>query len=297
MKVFVTGASGFVGSAVVKELLSNGHQVVGLARSQESAKSVREAGSEVLMGDLESLEILQKGAKEADGVIHTAFIHDFSDYETNALIDQKAIQAMGEVLKGTDKPIVVTGGTLGLPLVDGKITEESKSPIQSMRFSEKAFVDLSESGVKASIVRLSPSVYGNSGSGFKGGFGVMLAELAKVKGFAAYIGEGNNVWPSVHRADAAKLFLLALEKGEKGARYNAVNNDKNLSMKEFAELVGEKLHIPVKSLSPEQAPEYFNWMTSFVGADCPATSLKTQEKLGWKPSEKSFIEELNQYFF
>lgn len=297
MKVFVTGASGFVGSAVVKELLSNGHQVVGLARSQESAKSVREAGSEVLMGDLESLEILQKGAKEADGVIHTAFIHDFSDYETNALIDQKAIQAMGEVLKGTDKPIVVTGGTLGLPLIDGKITEESKSPIQSMRFSEKAFVDLSESGVRASIVRLSPSVYGNSGSGFKGGFGVMLAELAKAKEFAAYIGEGNNVWPSVHRADAAKLFRLALEKGEKGARYNAVNNDKNLSMKEFAELVGEKLHIPVKSLSPEQAPEYFNWMTSFVGADCPATSLKTQEKLGWKPSEKSFIEELNQYFF
>lgn len=297
MKVFVTGASGFVGSAVVKELLSNGHQVVGLARSQESAKSVREAGSEVLMGDLESLEILQKGAKEADGVIHTAFIHDFSDYETNALIDQKAIQAMGEVLKGTDKQIVVTGGTLGLPLVDGKITEESKSPIQSMRFSEKAFVDLSESGVKASIVRLSPSVYGNSGSGFKGGFGVMLAELAKVKGFAAYIGEGNNVWPSVHRADAAKLFRLALEKGEKRARYNAVNNDKNLSMKEFAELVGEKLHIPVKSLSPEEAPEYFTWMTFFVGADCPATSLKTQEKLGWKPSEKSFIEELNQYFF
>ena len=125
----------------------------------------------------------------------------------------------------------------------------------------------------------------------------MLAELAKVKGFAAYIGEGNNVWPSVHRADAAKLFRLALEKGEKEARYNAVNNDKNLSMKEFAELVGEKLHIPVKSLSPEEAPEYFTWMTFFVGADCPATSLKTQEKLGWKPSEKSFIEELNQYFF
>ncbi|SEM31562.1 Nucleoside-diphosphate-sugar epimerase [Chryseobacterium taichungense] len=297
MKVFVTGASGFVGSAVVKELLSNGHQVLGLARSEESAKSIREAGAEVLMGDLDSLDILQKGAMEADGVIHTAFIHDFSDYQSNALKDQKAIEAMGEVLKGTDKPIVVTGGTLGLPLIDGKITEESKAPAESIRFSEKAFVDLSESGVRASIVRLSPSVYGNSESGFKGGFGVMLAELAKAKGLAAYIGEGNNVWPSVHRVDAAKLFRLALEKGEVGARYNAVNNDKPLSMKEFAELIGDKFDIPVKSLSPEQAPEYFTWMTFFVGADCPATSLKTQEKLGWEPSENSFIEELNQYFF
>ncbi|MFC4163699.1 SDR family oxidoreductase [Epilithonimonas zeae] len=297
MKVFVTGASGFVGSAVVKELLSNGHQVIGLARSEESAKSVREAGAEVLMGDLESLDILQKGAREADGVIHTAFIHDFSDYQSNAIKDQKAIEAMGEVLKGTDKPIVVTGGTLGLPLINGKITEESKAPAESIRFSEKAFLDLSESGINASIVRLSPSVYGNSELGFKGGFGVMLAEMSKAKGFSAYIGDGSNVWPTVHRLDAAKLFRLALEKNEKGARYNAVNNDKQLSMKEFAELIGEKLNIPVKSLSAEEAPEYFTWMTFFVGADCPATSLQTQEKLGWNPSEKSFAEELNQYFF
>lgn len=297
MKVFVTGASGFVGSAVVKELLSNGHQVIGLARSEESAKSIREAGAEVLMGDLESLDILQKGAREADGVIHTAFIHDFSDYQSNAIRDQKAIEAMGEVLKGTDKPIVVTGGTLGLPLINGKITEESKAPAESIRFSEKAFLDLSESGINASIVRLSPSVYGNSELGFKGGFGVMLAEMAKAKGFSAYIGDGSNVWPAVHRLDAAKLFRLALEKSEKGARYNAVNNDKQLSTKEFAELIGEKLNIPVKSLSTEEAPEYFTWMTFFVGSDCPATSFQTQEKLGWNPSEKNFAEELNQYFF
>jgi len=297
MKVFVTGASGFVGSAVVKELLSNGHQVIGLARSEESAKSVREAGADVLMGGLDSLDVLQKGAREADGVIHTAFIHDFSDYQSNAIKDQKAIEAMGEVLKGTDKPIVVTGGTLGLPLINGKITEESKAPAESIRFSEKAFLDLSESGINASIVRLSPSVYGNSELGFKGGFGVMLAEMAKAKGFSAYIGDGSNVWPTVHRLDAAKLFRLALEKGEKGTRYNAVNNDKQLSMKEFAELIGEKLNIPVKSLSTEEAPEYFTWMTFFVGSDCPATSFQTQEKLGWNPSEKSFAEELNQYFF
>lgn len=297
MKVFVTGASGFVGSEVVKELLANGHQVVGLARSEESAKSIREAGAEVLMGDLDNLDILQKGAREADGVIHTAFIHDFSDYQTNALKDQKAIEAMCEVLKGTDKSIVVTGGTLGLPLIDGKITEDSKAPAESIRFSEKAFADLSESGVRASIVRLSPSVYGNSESGFKGGFGVMLAELAKAKGLAAYIGEGNNVWPAVHRVDAAKLFRLALEKGETGARYNAVNNDKPLSMKEFAELIGEKFDIPVKSLSQEEAPEYFTWMTYFVQEDCPATNVQTREKLGWNPSENSFVEELNQYFF
>ncbi len=297
MKVFVTGASGFVGSAVVKELLSNGYQVVGLARSEESARSIREAGAEVLRGDLETLDILQKGARETDGVIHTAFIHDFSDYQSNALKDQKAIEAMGEVLKGTDKPIVVTGGTLGLPLINGKVTEESKAPAESIRFSEKAFVSLSESGVRASIVRLSPSVYGNSESGFKGGFGVMLAEQAKTNGLAAYIGEGNNVWPSVHRTDAAKLFRLALEKGEIGARYNAVNNDQPLSMKDFAELIGQKLDIPVKSLSQEEASEYFTWMTFFVGADCPATNVKTQEKLGWEPSENSFIEELDQYFF
>lgn len=297
MKVFVTGASGFVGSAVVKELIANGHQVIGLARSEESAKSVSEAGAEVLRGDLESLDILQKGAREADGVIHTAFIHDFSDYQSNALKDQKAIEAMGEVLKGTNKPIVVTGGTLGLPLINGKITEESKAPAESIRFSEKAFVSLTEAGVNASIVRLSPSVYGNSELGFKGGFGLMLAELAKAKGAAAYIGDGSNVWPAVHRLDAAKLFRLALEKGEKGARYNAVNNDKQLSMKEFAEYIGEKLNIPVKSFSKEEAQQYFTWMTYFVQENCPAISTQTQETLGWNPSEKSFIEELDQYFF
>lgn len=297
MKVFVTGASGFVGSAVVKELIANGHQVAGLARSEESAKSISEAGAEVLMGDLENFDILQKGAREADGVIHTAFIHDFSDYQSNALKDEKAIQAMGEVLKGTDKPIVVTGGTLGLPLINGKITEESKAPAESVRFSEKAFVSLTEAGVNASIVRLSPSVYGNSEHGFKGGFGVILAELAKTKGTAAYIEDGSNVWPTIHRLDAAKLFRLALEKGEKGARYNAVNNDKQLSMKEFAEYIGEKLHIPVQSFSKEEASQYFTWMTYFVQENCPATSLQTQENLGWKPSEKSFFEELEKYFF
>lgn len=297
MKVFVTGASGFVGSAVVKELIVNGHQVIGLARSEESAKSVSEAGAKVLRGDLESLDILQKGAREADGIIHTAFIHDFSDYQSNALKDQKAIEAMGEVLKGTNKPIVVTGGTLGLPLINGKITEESKAPAESIRFSEKAFVSLTEAGANASIVRLSPSVYGNSELGFKGGFGLMLAELAKAKGTAAYIGDGSNVWPAVHRLDAAKLFRLALEKGEKGARYNAVNNDKQLSMKEFAEYIGEKLSIPVKSFSKEEAQQYFTWMTYFVQENCPAISTQTQEKLGWNPSEKSFIEELDQYFF
>lgn len=297
MKVFVTGASGFVGSAVVKELIANGHQVTGLARSEESAKSISEAGAEVLMGDLENFDILQKGAREADGVIHIAFIHDFSDYQSNALKDEKAIQIMGEVLKGTDKPIVVTGGTLGLPLINGKITEESKAPAESVRFSEKAFVSLTEAGVNASIVRLSPSVYGNSEHGFKGGFGVILAELAKTKGTAAYIEDGSNVWPTIHRLDAAKLFRLALEKGEKGARYNAVNNDKQLSMKEFAEYIGEKLHIPVQSFSKEEASQYFTWMTSFVQENCPATSLQTQENLGWKPSEKSFFEELEKYFF
>lgn len=297
MKVFVTGASGFVGSAVVKELIANGHQVIGLARSEESAKSVSEAGAEVLRGDLESLDILQKGARESDGVIHTAFIHDFSDYQSNAIKDQKAIEAMGEVLKGTDKPIVVTGGTLGLPLINGKITEESKAPAESIRFSEKAFVSLTEAGVNASIVRLSPSVYGNSELGFKGGFGLMLAELAKANGAAAYIGDGSNVWPAVHRLDAAKLFRLAFEKGEKGARYNAVNNDKQLSMKEFAEYIGEKLNIPVKSFSKEEAQQYFTWMTYFVQENCPAISTQTQETLGWNPSEKSFIEQLDQYFF
>ncbi len=297
MKVFVTGASGFVGSAVVKELLANGHQVIGLARSEESAESIREAGAEVLMGDLDSLDILREGARESDGIIHTAFVHDFSDFHSNALKDLKAIETMGEILKGTDKPFVITGGTLGLPVIDGKITEESKAPAESPRFSEKAFEELAESGINASIVRLSPSVYGDSEIGFRGGFGLMLAELAKANGAAAYIEDGNNVWPAVHRLDVAKLFRLALEKGEKGARYNAVNNEKKLSMKEFAELIGEKLNIPVKSLSKEEATEYFTWMTFFAGIDCPATNLQTQEKLGWNPTEKSFVEELNQHFF
>jgi nucleoside-diphosphate-sugar epimerase len=291
MKVFVTGASGFVGSAVVNELIRTGHQVLGLARSEESAQAIRNAGAEVLMGDLEDLSSLKKGASESDGIIHTGFIHDFSNYANSNEVEKIAINTMGEVLMGTNKPMVVTAGSLGLPLIGGMVTEESVLQIP-LRTSEPTALALAEKGVNISVVRLAPSTHDKGDKGFV----PFIIHQARTNGVAGYPGDGTNRWPAVHRKDAAKLFCLALEKGIKGALYNAIG-DNGIETKKIAELIGEKLNLPVKSLSEEETTKHFEWMSHFILFDNPATSFKTQELLGWKPTEIGLLEDMTKNYF
>jgi nucleoside-diphosphate-sugar epimerase len=291
MKVFVTGASGFIGSAVVQELIKAGHEVIGLARSEVSAAAIRKAGAEVLLGGLEDLDVLHQGAAQADGVIHTAFIHNFNEYAKAAEVDKAAIKAMGEALAGTNKPLVVTAGTLGLPLIDGVVTEESRSAGMP-RGSEAAAMELAAEGVNASVIRLPPSVHDKGDQGFV----PFIIHLAKTKGVSAYPGDGNNHWPAVHRLDTASLFRLALEKGEKGALYNAIG-DSGIPVKTIAELIGEKLNLPVAAVTGEEVAKHFEWMSRFIGFDSPATALKTQELLGWKPVQMGLLEDVEGNYF
>ena len=291
MKVFVTGASGFIGSVIVKELLDAGHEVVGLARSDESAKAINDAGAKVLKGNLNDPDILKQGASEADGVIHTAFIHDFTQYAKSAETDKVAIETMGEVLIRTDKPIVITGGILGLPKTAGVITEADASP-GVPRASEAIAMALAEVGVNACIIRLPPSVHDKGDKGFM----PMIIDMARKKGKSAYVGDGSNLWPAVHRLDAAKLFRLALEKAAKGARYNAIG-DEGISIRTIAEVIGKNLNLPVVSVTPEKAPEHFEWMAGFIGFDSPATSIKTKEELNWQPTHIGLIEDMERNYF
>jgi len=291
MKVFVTGASGFVGSAVVKELIRAGHQVLGLARSEESAQAIRNAGAEVVMGDLEDLSSLKKGASESDGIIHTGFIHDFANFANSNEVEKTAINTMGDVLMGTGKPMVVTAGILGLPHINGMVTEESVLQIP-LRTSEPAALALARKGVNVSVVRLAPSTHDKGDKGFM----PFIIHQARTHGVAAYPGDGSNRWPAVHRQDAAKLFRLALEKGIPGALYNAIG-DHGIELKKIAELISEKLDLPLKSLSEEEIPGHFEWMSHFIAFDSPADNLKTQELLGWKPTEIGLLEDMTKNYF
>lgn len=290
MKIFVTGASGFIGSKVVKELVEIGHEVTGLARSDESAKIVTDAGATALRGSLEDLDVLKQGASQADAVLHTAFVNDFANFAKSNEIDKAAIEAMGEVLLGTNKPIVVTGGILGLPKTNGFATEADAAP-ELPRSSEAAAMALAEKNINASVVRLPPSVYGAGRYGLVS----LIMEQAQKHGLSAYIGDGDNRWPTVHRLDAAHLFCLAIEKGLKGMRYNAVGEE-GVKMRDIAEAIGEKLNIPVKSVSAEEAPKYLEWMTGIVGSDEPATAYQTKELLGWAPTHPGLIEEIKENY-
>ncbi len=293
MRVFVTGATGFVGTAVVRELIDAGHEVLGLARSDAAAKSLVAAGADVHRGSLENLDSLRSGAAAADGVIHTAFIHDFSSYGPAAEADRRAIETLGGALADSDRPLIVTGGTLLVQRQGSLATEEDSSNPSFPRKSEEAALGLAASGVRASVLRLPPSVHGDGDHGFV----PRLISIAREKGVSAFIGDGLNRWPAVHRLDAAHLYRLALEKRSTAVRYHGVA-DEGVPTREIAEVIGRHLNIPVVSKSREEAADHFGWIALFFGVDGPASSAQTQERLGWRPVQPGLIADLNaEHYF
>ncbi|RZL13652.1 MAG: SDR family oxidoreductase [Hymenobacter sp.] len=287
MRVFVTGATGFIGSAIVQELLGAGHQVLGLARSEAATQALAAAGAEAHPGTLADLDSLRRGAATADGVIHTAYGHDFSAYEAAGQADKQAIEALGSALAGSGRPLVVAAGLAGL--ATGRPGTEEDTPGPSLRMSEPAALAMAAQGVRASVVRLAASVHDHGDYGFV----PTLINIARQTGVAAYVGEGLNRWPAVHRLDAARLFRLALEQGTTGARYHGVA-DEGLPLRDLAAIIGRHLNLPVVSKSPAEAADHFGWLARFVSLDMPASSARTQQQLGWHPTQPSLLADLEQ---
>ena len=296
MRVFLTGATGFIGSAIVPELINAGHQVLGLTRSDAGARSLIAAGAEVHRGSLEDPESLRSGAAQSDGVIHCAFDHsafgsDFSKFLEVCEKDRRAIEALGDALRGSDRPLVITSGTgMGNAVPGQPATEDHFDPNHPnpRRLSEVAGAAVSERGVNVSVVRL-PQVHDT----VKQGLITYAVQVAREKGASAYIGEGLNRWPAAHVLDVARLYRLALEKHEAGSRYNAVAEE-GVSMREIAEVIGRGLKVPVVSLSQEEAQAHFGWLAMFAGFDMPASSAQTRQRLGWHPTGPGLIADLEQ---
>jgi nucleoside-diphosphate-sugar epimerase len=288
MRVFLTGASGFIGSAIVPELIGAGHQVLGLARSDAAAAAVAAAGAEVHRGALDDLDSLRAGAAASDGVIHTAFIHDFSDMPASARTDLRAIETLGAELAGSDRPLVITSGTAALPA--GRVGTESDEPDRTSAGahripSEDAVLALATRGVRSSVVRPAPSVHGEGDHGFV----PILIGIARDKGVSGYVGDGANRWPAVHRLDAARLYRLAVESAPAGSILHAVAEE-GVPTRDIAEVIGRHLDLPVAAVEPE----HFGWLGGFFAADIRASSGLTRELLGWQPTHPGLIEDLDQ---
>lgn len=296
MRLFVTGATGFIGSAVVTELLAAGHSVLGLARNARSAEMLVKAGADPHHGELTDLESIVNGARSCDGTIHLAFIHDFSQYERNGEIDREAVTAMVNTLAGTDKPLVITSGITAVSGSD-LVTEDDAATPDSISWlrglSEHIALDAANRGVRSSVVRLPPSVHGEGDTAFV----PKLIEIARRAGFSAYVAEGSSRWPAVHRLDAARLYRLAAEAAAPGSRLHGVAEG-SITTREIAMAIGQGLGLPVRSISEDEANEHFGWLAKFVMADSPASSQRTRDALAWNPRELGLLEDMtaSNYF-
>jgi len=292
MRVFVTGATGFIGSAIVRELLAAGHQVLGLARSDTGAAALTAAGAEVHRGNLDDLDSLRSGAVASDGVIHTAFNNiSTTDFAAAGQADLRAVEAIGAALEGSGKPFMVTSGTLALAMLGRLVTEEDVSdPALPHGASENAAIALAERGVRSSVVRLALSVHGE---GDKHSFVPSLIGIARAKGVSAFVGDGSNRWPAVHRLDAARLFRLAVEAAPAGSRLHGAGEE-GVPFREIAEAIGWQLKLPVVSIEASDAGAHFGFLSAFVSADYPTSSKQTQELLGWRPEGPALIADIEQ---
>jgi nucleoside-diphosphate-sugar epimerase len=302
MRVLVTGASGWIGSALAGELLDAGHQVVGLARSESSASAMEAAGIEVVRGDLDDLDLLHGVARDADAVAHLAFKHDIAfsgDFQGAADADRRAVETLGDALAGTDRPFVIASGTLGL--APGSVATErdglepfadETDPFRGARSrlaTAQLALALASRGIRSSVVRLPPTVHGDGDHGFM----AALVAIARDKGVSGFIGDGSNRWPATHRLDAGHLFRLALEAAPAGTALHAVAEE-GVPIREVAEVIGRHLGLPVVPVADEDAAEHFGWLAGFLGTDSPASSASTRELLGWQPTQPGLLEDLEK---
>ena len=288
MRVFMTGASGWIGSAVVPELLAGGHQVVGLARSDSSAEALVAAGVGVQRGDLEDVDVLRAAAEDADGVIHLAFIHDFSNYAHSLELDQQAIEAFGAALSGSDRPLLIAGGLLGLGGEHAATERDMHDPAMPRAASAAATLALADKGVRSMVVRFAPTVHGKGDHGFIG----VLVDVALQRGVSGYVGDGSSHWPAVHRSDAARLVSLAFEHAPAGSILHA-SAEEGVQSRAIAEAIGRNLDVPVASVDAERALEHFGWIGPLFAIDAQASNGLTCELLDWKPTGPGLIEDID----